>query len=112
MSSLVIALALILLLVWFWQDSLRARGLAISAARKACRDVDVQWLDQTVSLQSLRPVRHPGGGWILRRRYRFEFSEDGVTRREGYVALEGERITGIQMERLAGRTYSGEEDAG
>ncbi len=112
MSNLVVALAVIFLLVWFWQDSLRARGRAIGAARKMCSDVDVQWLDQTVALARLRPARRPGGGWTLRRWYRFEFSEDGVTRRVGHVVLEAGRVTGIEMDSQGGRTFTGEKARG
>jgi hypothetical protein len=56
-------LALIGAGVWFWIDSMNAREGAIAAAARACNDVNVQLLDQTVALESIKPARNRAGIW-------------------------------------------------
>ncbi len=87
MDSLV-ALLLLLLLGWFWLDSLRAREIAIAICRAACEQRELQLLDQAVALQRIGLGRTPRG-LRLRRVFRFDFSEEGVGRRTGYLILRG-----------------------
>jgi hypothetical protein len=87
MDSLLAIFAL-LLLGWFWLDSLRARELAIGICRAACDERDFQFLDQAVALQRIGIARTPNG-LRLRRVFRFDFSEEGVGRHSGYVVLRG-----------------------
>lgn len=87
MDSLLAIFAL-LLLGWFWLDSLRARELATGICRAACDERDFQFLDQAVALQRLGVARTTHG-LRLRRVFRFDFSEEGVGRRSGYVILRG-----------------------
>ena len=83
-----IAILCLLLVGWFWLDSLRARELATEICRAACGQRNLQFLDQTVALRQLR-VRRTDSGLRLRRVYRFDFSEEGVGRRSGYIVLLG-----------------------
>jgi hypothetical protein len=76
-----------LAVAWYWLDALKARDVAVSAARKACESEGLQFLDDTVSLSSLRPVRNDEGALVLRRVYTFEFSDTGDNRRPGSVVL-------------------------
>jgi hypothetical protein len=76
----------LLLIGWFWLDSLRARELATGVCRAACQRHGLQFLDQTVALRRLG-VRRTPEGLRLRRVYRFDFSEEGVGRRNGYLVL-------------------------
>jgi hypothetical protein len=87
MDSLLAIFAL-LLLGWFWLDSLRARELATGICRAACDERDLQFLDQAVALQRVGVARTPKG-LRLRRVFRFDFSEEGIGRRSGYVVLRG-----------------------
>ncbi len=64
-------------IIWFWQDSSRARELAIAKSRAYCQNYNYQLLDETVALVSLRPCRNSKGSFICLRQYRFEFSLDG-----------------------------------
>ena len=82
------ALFILLLVGWFWLDSLRAREIALGICRAACERRDLQFLDQAVALRRLRPTWGPEGV-RLRRVYRFDFSEEGVGRRSGYLVLRG-----------------------
>jgi hypothetical protein len=85
-------LAAILAAAGFWLNGLKARDVAVSAARKACESEGLQFLDDTVSLSSLRPIRNDEGALALRRVYTFEFSDTGDNRRPGSVVLLGHQV--------------------
>jgi len=87
MNSLLAILAL-LLLGWFWLDSLRAREVATEICRAACKQRGLQFLDQTVSLRRLR-MRRTGAGLRIVRVYGSDFSAEGVGRHSGYLVLVG-----------------------
>jgi len=87
MNNLLAVLAL-LLLGWFWLDSLRAREVATGICRAVCRQRDLQFLDQTVSLRRLR-MRRTGAGLRIVRVYGFDFSAEGIGRHSGYLILVG-----------------------
>lgn len=91
-------LLLLAALVWFWFDSLRALEVARKMGKHACGDANVQFLDDTVASISLALARDKSGRRVLRRTYRFEFSETGNTRLEGQLILLGDKIETITME--------------
>jgi len=64
-------LLLILLLIWFWRDSLQVREIATRISKRACESHDVQFLDQTVALRRLR-LRWLRSGLKFRRLYEFD----------------------------------------
>jgi hypothetical protein len=94
------ALFLLLLaaLGWFWFNSLRALEIARNAGKHVCSDADVQFLDDTVASISMALARDKSGRRVLRRTYRFEFSETGNTRLEGRLILLGDKIESVTME--------------
>lgn len=95
------SLFLLLLLValgWFWFDSMRALEVARQAGKKACSDANVQFLDDTVANVGLALVRNESGRRVLRRTYRFEFSETGNTRLEGRLILYSDKLESVTME--------------
>jgi hypothetical protein len=97
----VISLLFLLLLAalgWFWFDSLRALEIARDAGKRACDDANVQFLDDTVAGIAFALVRDKSGRRMLRRTYRFEFSETGNTRLEGQLIVLGDRIESVTME--------------
>lgn len=83
--------------VWFWLDCLRAREIAVRAARAACAEEGWQFLDETVATSSLRPAREGEGRLKLRRIYAFEYSDTGDNRRQGSVALLGNEIEWLHL---------------
>jgi hypothetical protein len=91
-------LLLLAALVWFWFDSLRALEVARKMGKHACGDANVQFLDDTVASISLALARDKSGRRVLRRTYRFEFSETGNTRLEGQLILLGDKIETVSME--------------
>jgi len=103
MESLIIVV-IIGLIAWFWQDSLRTRERAMRAAAQACHEINVQLLDQTVSLESLKPIRNTRGRLVLQRIYSFEFSAIGYERRSGRAIMAGQSLRQVQLDNLEGGT--------
>lgn len=96
-ASLLILLV-IAILGWYWLHSIRILEIARDAGRRACVRDDVQFLDDTVASTSLALARDASGRRIVRRTYRFEFTETGNSRREGQVVMLGERVESVTME--------------
>ncbi len=94
MTTLV-PLLLIALLVWFWLDSARAREIATAICQSACEQRNLQFLDQTVALRRLG-LRWTQRGIRIRRLFQFDYSEEGVGRRDGHVIL-----VGVQLEEFS-----------
>jgi hypothetical protein len=84
-------------LLWLWFDSAGARDAGIKAARFACDSENLQLLDDTVAIASLKPVRNDDGQLALRRVYKFEFSDTGNNRRNGSVVLLGARVIVVNI---------------
>jgi len=84
--------------LWFWQDSLRAREHAKAAGLRACKRCGVQLLDDTVALEKLRIRRDTDGRLTWERVYVFEFTEDGVFRLCGSIMMLGRRVQLLHME--------------
>lgn len=85
-------------LAWFWFDSMRALEAARNMGKQACIDANVQFLDDTVARTSQALARDKYGRRVLRRTYRFEFSETGNTRLEGLLILQGDKLESVTME--------------
>lgn len=96
--SEIIFLIFLGLAVWFWQDALRARETAVSRARRYCENLNYQFLDETVSLSSLKPGRNFLGQFAFHRYYHFEFSLDGNNRFNGSTYLIGSQLQSIQLD--------------
>lgn len=91
------AVVLIIGTAWFWFDSLRARESAVRASRLACDADGVQLLDYTVALAVLGLQRRDDGWPVLRRIYRFEFSDTGNNRLDGSVTLLGAHVQTLYL---------------
>lgn len=83
---------------WYWSDSLSALEVARRAGRRVCDEQGLQFLDDTVARTALTLVRDERGRRVLSRRYRFEFSETGDNRREGWLVLLGDRVVSVTLE--------------
>ncbi len=94
--SVLLSLLALALLVWLWQDTLAAREQAEHAAREACGRQSLQFLDGSVELRRTRPAR-VAGGVRLRRTFRFAYSPEGASRREGFVITLGRRVENLGL---------------
>jgi len=97
MSSLAL-LVVIGLLVWFWLESLKSRDIAIQVARTSCRQQELQLLDGTVTLQTIRPCYRNRDDYGLKRTYTFDYSGDGISRQTGCVVLYNSQVVSIVLE--------------
>jgi len=82
----------------FWRDSLGAREQARAASARACQQMGVQLLDDTVALERLWLRRDRDGRLKLERLYVFEFTDTGQRRQVGSVLLVGWRVEVLHME--------------
>ncbi len=100
MEDLVSLLILILFgaYTWYWLDSLSALEAARKIGRKICSDLDLQFLDDAVARTKLALTRNQSGRRVIRRTYRFEFTETGNTRLEGELILLGHTLESVTME--------------
>ena len=96
--SEILAVLVLLLALWLVWDTLRAREHANAAMRDACERRGYLFLDDTVSLHAVRPVRDAGGRVRLRRDYRFQYSDTGHNRRDGAIAIVGDSIAAIELD--------------
>lgn len=85
----IISLVVLGALAWLWFDSVHVRDIGIRAAKAACHAENLQLLDDTVSITSLRLARDDEGHLLLRRAYAFDYSDTGDNRRRGSVVLLG-----------------------
>lgn len=90
----IIALSSIVVL---WYKNLAYKDLAYKAALNFCKEADVQLLDQTIYLRSIRPMKNDHQLWRLRRHYQFEFTPTGTERYNGSVTLLGRQTIDIQL---------------
>lgn len=81
---------------WWWTGA-RARERAVEHARNACRQRQVQFLDQSVALARFRPVRLNGGALGLRREFAFEFTTQSAYRDAGRVLMHGPRLVRVEF---------------
>jgi hypothetical protein len=84
--------------IWFWFDALRARECAVLAGRAACAREGVQFLDDTVVMTRIAPMRNEAGRLTFRRTYGFEFSDTGNNRRNGTIVVAGDAVEALDME--------------
>ncbi len=83
---------------WFVWDSLKAREAANAAMRVACKAEGMLFLDDTVALESLWPVRNHDGHVRLRRVYHFEYSDTGDNRRKGSITMVADTVSAVKID--------------
>ena len=95
-------------LAWLWLDSLKAREVAVRAAREVCMAEGLQLLDWTVAIAKLKLARDDSGRLKIQRAYDFEYSDTGNNRIRGGLVLLGHRVmvfnVGVRPEIPVGRT--------
>ena len=90
-------LLLLMLLIWFWRDSLRVREIATHISRSACQSHGVQFLDQTVALRRIG-LRWLRVGLRFRRVYEFDYSLEGSGRMTGYIVMLGNQTETLRID--------------
>lgn len=92
MPSLVILMIVTAMAFALWSAGRAAAERAEAMGRDACRNANVQWLDQTVHAIGLRLCRHDNGWLGLERTFRFDYSINGDDRHVGRLVLRGDRL--------------------
>lgn len=81
-------------------NQIRAREVANEAAKRVCRQQQVEFLDGTVSFQKLWPRRDKMGRMKLQRYYAFDYMPPVIddietSRRTGFIVLLGQKLESI-----------------
>ena len=95
--ELLLATLLLTVLAAFWHSSLAARELANRVAMETCASAQVQMLDGTVSIHRLKLVRHAATPLVWRRTYVFDYTEDGFSRRRGFIVVTGNSVDTVGL---------------
>ena len=103
-------LILLFILVWFWQNSLRAREFAVKFCHDKCNEMGLQLLDQTIALKSISLMRNINGSLGIVRRYNFEFSINGVNRYSGSILIQKDQVSSFQLEHPDGLLILNEDE--
>ena len=82
-------------IAWNWWADRQAADRATAAARRACEQAGVVWLDQNVQRIRKRLARNAEGRLSWRRDYDFEFTTSGEERQLGRVTLIGAQVVGL-----------------
>ena len=85
-------LILILLIAWFWFDSVTKREIAITVGRELASRCNLQLLDDTVACKKITLARNSNGQVQLVRLYEFEVSADGQSRLACNLQLLGRQL--------------------
>ena len=91
----VLALLALLVLCLHFLSAIRVRELAVQAVGRASAQDDFQLLDQSVHLQRMSLSRDEAGRWRIWRQYRFDYTFDGVERRQGHVIMLGKILQAV-----------------
>ena len=91
----ILTLLIVALGGWVLWGNLKTREIANGAIRAMCNAHGLLFLNDTVALESLWPVRDDEGRLRLRRVYSFEYSDTGHDRRKGSVTLIAETVDAL-----------------
>ena len=84
--------------LYYWLASISAKENATEHAKKSCKKVQVEFLDDTVLIKKVRLRRNTQGRLSIYREYEFEFSSTGEFRYKGQVRLLGKYLIDVEME--------------
>jgi hypothetical protein len=82
-------------LALFFFSAIRVRELAVQAVMQASKRDDFQLLDQSVHIQRISLSRDTTRRWRIWRQYRFDYSYDGVERRQGHVMMLAKQVQAV-----------------
>lgn len=91
-----IILIMVALSIWFWESSMRAKELAITASKKACQQHQLQFLDGTAHFQKISVKRNQNRRVRWQRRYTFDYY-DGQARLNATITIFDNQILAISL---------------
>jgi len=81
--------------------AIRVREIAVQAVGRTGRQDDFQLLDQAVHIRRMSLSRDGTGRWRIWRQYRFDYTYDGVERRQGFVIMLGKQLQTVVVSERA-----------
>ncbi|HCI52261.1 MAG TPA: DUF3301 domain-containing protein [Gallionella sp.] len=96
--EIIAALLILALVAGYWFDSMGALDAARNYGRQVCQNAGLQFLDDTVENIKTGLARDKQGRRVIRRTYRFEFSETGNSRLEGQLILSGTTLESVSLD--------------
>lgn len=90
--------ALVFLGVVYWLRARDLKQLALVRAGQHCKDLDLQLLDESVVLKSIKPQRNIRGKFCFVRSYQFDFTSNGEDRYQGIIHLANKKVLRITLE--------------
>lgn len=88
----------LLVLIWLWLENMKINESARRIGKNLCEKNNVQFLDDTVQLSSMRIAKNNFGQYKLIRRYKFEFTNSEYHRYEGEILLAGKQLQKTHMD--------------
>ncbi len=79
----------------YFLSAIRVREIAVKAVARAGEQDDYQLLDQSVQISRISLSRDRQGRWRIWRQYRFDYTFDGVERRQGHVIMLGKILQAV-----------------
>lgn len=105
--KILLAIASLFAVTWYWQDSLRSREFALKKCRSLCEEHNVQLLDQSVHVARLRLGKTSRHNLFIRRFYAFEFSIGGIDRHHGVAVVSRDRMEYLSLLHPEGEIIEG-----
>ncbi len=88
-NTSIILLFILGITAWFWFDTQRSQEMALRVCKRACRQVNLLLLDDTIAVVRIRVKRNIRGRLNVQRTYQFEFSDGTNQRHKGSIILCG-----------------------
>lgn len=95
--DLLIGLFALGLIALYWRDALIVKERAERAARTRCEHLQLQFLDESIALQSVWFERNSEGRLRFCRTYHFEFTATGADRVIARVKAVGKDIVAVEV---------------
>jgi len=83
---------------WYWWRAKAIKDFVLQAARRYCKTMDVELLDDAVYLRGLWFKRDDQGRLRVWRRFLFDFTSTGEERYTGRVIMLGSKILNMELE--------------
>ncbi|MFW1676200.1 DUF3301 domain-containing protein [Pontibacter sp. JAM-7] len=91
-------LTLMALMILHWWQSQQVKEIALRHTSKHCRELDLQFLDESISLRAIWLKRDNQGRIRFWRAYNFEFSSTGEERYTGRVVTLGRQVIALHLQ--------------
>ena len=95
--DLIIAFGVGLVGFFIWENA-GFRDRAIALAKQHCEHQDVQLLDDTIALLSVKLKRDHRGNVGVTRSFEFEFTSTGDQRYQGELILHGKKLLHVELQ--------------